>query len=136
MYDVDLRVIIALIFTGILIGLFIPFPYTVGVMVYGNSMEPAMCTGDVVVIDTGSHIEVGDIIVFKDEYYVIAHRVRAVHDNYYMTRGDNRSTADGFTKRENVIGEVSTIISPRDCGNVSQSPDELSRDNRQAVPRV
>lgn len=59
----------------------------------GFSMYPQVYTGDMFIIQTVEHpdfeVNVGDIIVFDSEYNNVGHRVLEIHQNYYITKGDN-----------------------------------------------
>ncbi len=59
------------------------------------SMEPAISSGDTVLIKKGSieDVEVGDIIVYFDgSKYVIHRAIKEVDENIFQTQGDNEYT--------------------------------------------
>ncbi|MFC2011803.1 signal peptidase I [Chloroflexota bacterium] len=93
--------------------------------VFGNSMEPELQAGNLILLEETSpyDVEVGDIIAFSipemvRDYYnyppVIAHRVVAVYDPEgaikFRTKGDNTGE-DPFTVRpEDLMGKVTKQI--------------------------
>jgi signal peptidase I len=93
--------------------------------VFGNSMEPELHAGNLILIQTkeAEEVEVGDVIVYnvpaaiQDFYYyppIVAHRVIEVRDTEYgiawRTKGDN-SGEDPFTVRtQDLRGTVSDQI--------------------------
>jgi signal peptidase I len=86
---------------------------TVGV---GNSMYPHIQSGDLMVImkktDPLFKINIGDIIVFRYEDVLVAHRVILIQDNNYYVKGDNNPNADAIIVKDNVlIGKVIEIVS-------------------------
>lgn len=84
--------------------------------VYSDSMEPAIGQGDGYVIGPAGDITPGDILVFdseqRDEY--VTHRVAAVTDDGYITKGDNNPSTDQavghpVVAESNVVGTVLTV---------------------------
>ena len=81
-----------------------------------NSMLPYMERGDVVVIEKldskeQKSLKVGDIIVFRYDNKIIAHRIHKIDEKdelrYYVTKGDNNDQPDnGVREESNVIGAV------------------------------
>ncbi|MDK6028417.1 signal peptidase I [Ignisphaera sp. 4213-co] len=71
-------------------------------VVEGYSMNPLLHDGDIVLILPANKINLGDIIVFKNDYneYVI-HRVVGIINcsgkNLYITKGDNNQFIDQVT---------------------------------------
>lgn len=68
-------------------------------LVSGESMEPAMVTGDVAFTLKRPSYAVGDVIVYHptdiESNALVIHRViEALPDGSYVTQGDNRETAD------------------------------------------
>lgn len=74
------------------VGLFPIFP----TVILTGSMEPVMYPGDVAVMEKieGDRAEIGDVIQFWAEDYFIIHRVIAIEDGMYLTKGDNNNAAD------------------------------------------
>lgn len=84
------------------------FGYAFSVVVSG-SMEPALSVNDLIVTHAQEEYAVGDIITFYDssmgEY--VTHRVVAVSDAGYATKGDANDAQDRFTvPRSAVAGKV------------------------------
>lgn len=81
-------------------------------VVEGNSMEPALQTGDVVIVIKRisiRDISVGDVVVYRRGGALIIHRVVAVSDGILITKGDNNPLVDPPVSFENVIGKVLEI---------------------------
>lgn len=65
------------------------------VEVEGVSMQPAMYEGDTFKCNKNvREVNIGDIIVFKRNNKLIAHRVIVIGVDYYITKGDNNSYED------------------------------------------
>lgn len=85
--------------------------------VYSNSMEPIIKVNDAFLVWPDSSPEVGDIIMFRplvlDAPY-ITHRIIAIGDNGYVTKGDNSPVQDQDNGEPEVvssriIGKVVTL---------------------------
>lgn len=81
-------------------------------VVTGVSMEPAMHTGDVVLmreVDTDK-LEVGDIIQFRAGANPVFHRITQIEETaegrVFVTRGDNNNTPDDPILEGQVEGEI------------------------------
>lgn len=80
--------------------------------VHGNSMEPTICEGDILLIRKGASFEDGDIVVaFNLEGIPVVKRVLSVDDSGVFLIGDNYddsvdSRSYGEIPIENVIGRV------------------------------
>lgn len=71
-------------------------------VVRSGSMEPAIRTGGIVLIDTSARdLRIGDIASFRDAQggNVITHRVVALRDGGFVTRGDANQSADAPLRR-------------------------------------
>lgn len=59
----------------------------------GFSMYPQVYTGDMFIVQTVEHpdfeVNTGDIIVFDSGDNIVGHRVLEIHQEYYVTKGDN-----------------------------------------------
>ena len=59
----------------------------------GFSMYPQVYTGDMFIVQTVEHpgfeVDIGDIIVFESGDSAVGHRVLEIHQEYYITKGDN-----------------------------------------------
>jgi len=78
----------------------------------GISMLPAIHPGDVVIIDTKpDSIQIGDVIIYKYGDKLIGHRVIAIVQEGYITKGDNNPYPDNLVPKDAVIGKVVWYIS-------------------------
>jgi signal peptidase len=83
--------------------------------VYSDSMSPTLEKGDVFFINPLSKGDVGDIIVFKMNGHWTVHRVFAVTERGYITKGDNNVATDqqsgrnSEVKSSDIIGVIITI---------------------------
>ena len=81
-------------------------------LVVSGSMEPSLCAGDIVFVNTNvdfEDVEIGDVIIFQYEDMNIIHRVvdKALIDGekHLKTKGDNNKCADGYlTTKYNFCG--------------------------------
>jgi signal peptidase len=80
-----------------------------------DSMQPAIGTGDVVIIDKDfgdiKKIDLGSVIAFRHDGQVITHRLIEVKDSasglLIQTKGDNNNASDAWTVRESdLVGVV------------------------------
>ncbi len=79
-------------------------------VVITGSMEPAVSVNDMVVIHEQESYEPGDIVSYQSGSMLVTHRVIAVTDGGYITRGDANNTDDGEIAREAVVGKVVLVI--------------------------
>ena len=67
--------------------------YFYGSETIGFSMYPQVYTGDMFIVQTVEHpgfeVNIGDIVVFESGDSAVGHRVLEIHQNYYITKGDN-----------------------------------------------
>ena len=107
--------------TLLLVALLLPFvvfavPQAVGAdhsfVILSGSMEPALSPGDVVVVSDSASVQVGDVITFDGGDTVpVTHRIIAVEDGQYVTKGDANENVDGAAvPPENVLGRVVLTI--------------------------
>jgi len=76
-----------------------------------GSMSPTIEIGDMVVVEIDkSQINVGDIIVFKEQNSIITHRVTEIKDKNIITKGDANNAKDKPIKEEYIIGKVIKTI--------------------------
>lgn len=86
------------------------FGYSSAVVLTG-SMSGAIEPNDLIVTHKQNEYEVGDIITYQTGGTPVTHRIVAVHDNGYLTKGDANNTDDGADiQKEYVIGKVVLII--------------------------
>ena len=79
------------------------------VIINGNSMEPGFHRGDLVIVQTASNYEVGDIVTYSDAKmgaYVI-HRIIETKQDYFILKGDNNSWIDAYhPTRNEIVGKL------------------------------
>lgn len=86
------------------------FGYTLFEVASG-SMEPALYTNDVILIDIGKdNIKNKDIIAFQSENAIITHRVIFIDGDTITVKGDNNNTIDSPINRSQVIGKVIKVF--------------------------
>jgi polysaccharide export outer membrane protein len=80
--------------------------------VTGDSMSPVLRTGDSIYVEpvTAEDLSAGDILVYKTEGNMVAHRlIRILRSNgkfMFLTKGDTFSSADRLLKESDLIGRV------------------------------
>lgn len=87
---------------------------------YGSSMAPILAAGKTVrVIPThGRDIQIGDIVCFKKQGGLTAHRVvkvsfdHASGQSHILTKGDNRKVVDPPLPLQEILGKITAI---EDC---------------------
>lgn len=86
------------------------FGYFSAVVITG-SMSGTIEPNDLIVTHKQSEYEVGDIITYQTGGTPVTHRIVAVNDNGYRTKGDANNTDDGADiQKEYVVGKVVLII--------------------------
>lgn len=81
------------------------------VCVLSGSMEDTLSVGDAVIIKEDESYFVNDIISFREGSEIITHRIIAITDTGFMTKGDANNTVDSKTvRKENIIGKEVLII--------------------------
>ena len=78
------------------------------VIINGNSMEPGFHRGDLVIVQTASKYEVGDIVTYSDAKmgaYVI-HRIIETKQDYFILKGDNNSWIDAYHPTRNELSLI------------------------------
>lgn len=85
-------------------------------LVQSGSMEPAIMTGDVIVIQSKGTYFINDVVTFQSSANrLVTHRIVAVekdgHQNKYSTKGDaNRSGDEDIISDSQIIGKVYFVI--------------------------
>ncbi len=84
-------------------------------LVQSGSMEPAIMTGDVIVIQNRGTYFINEVISFRTNTdRIVTHRIVAVEkgkENKYSTKGDaNRSGDEDIITDKQVIGKVVLVI--------------------------
>lgn len=81
------------------------------VCVLSGSMEDTLSVGDAVIIKEDKSYFVNDIISFREGSEIITHRIIAITDSGFMTKGDANNTVDSeIVRKENIIGKEVLII--------------------------
>lgn len=77
-------------------------------IVSGNSMEPAIRRGDLVISHTSSRYRIGDAIVYHHQQIgTVFHRIVARDGKRFVLQGDNNSWRDSYhPTREEIIGKL------------------------------
>ncbi len=84
-------------------------------LVQSGSMEPAIMTGDIIVVKNKGSYLINDAITFKNNSgRIVTHRIVAVElepERKYSTKGDaNRSGDEDVIADRQVIGKVALVI--------------------------
>ena len=88
------------------------FGYT-ALQVKTGSMEDTIHVNDIVVVKilkNKNEIKSNDIISYKEEDYIITHRVIEVTEDKIITKGDANNTEDNPITKDAVIGKVTKIV--------------------------
>lgn len=81
------------------------------VCVLSGSMEDTLSVGDAVIIKEDKSYFVNDIISFREGSEIITHRIVAITDSGFVTKGDANNTEDReIVRKENIIGKEVLII--------------------------
>jgi signal peptidase len=85
-------------------------------LISGNSMNPMLYPGDVVItrVISPEQIQVGDVIRFHRDGIDVVHRVKEMQTNgstpVFITRGDNNNVDDSPVMAEQLEGKVVLTI--------------------------
>lgn len=79
-------------------------------VVLSGSMEPAISVDDMVIVHRETDYQPGDIIMFESGSSFVTHRVAAVTETGYITRGDSNNTDDPEIPADRVCGKVVAVI--------------------------
>jgi signal peptidase I len=83
------------------------------VAVTGTSMEPALHTGDLVIVRKVPEYQVGDVVAFRNTQLrsTVLHRIIAVEDGRFVLQGDNNDFVDTYRARpEDIVGRRWIVI--------------------------
>ena len=75
-----------------------------------GSMSGTLEIGDVVIVKLTNDVEVGDIIVYKEEDYFITHRLIEKNQDTLIAKGDANNSEDSPISINDVIGKVEFTI--------------------------
>ncbi len=71
-----------------------------------GSMEEDIHIGDYILIMNKKDYEIGDIITFKRDDYLVTHRVIKKTNNSFVTKGDANNEEDGPITLNQIVGKV------------------------------
>lgn len=85
-------------------------------LVQSGSMEPAVMTGDIIIIHSQDNYVKNDVITFHgSDSRVVTHRIIEILQkngkSYFSTKGDaNRSEDEDLITQDQIIGKISLVI--------------------------
>ncbi|KKS78727.1 MAG: Type I signal peptidase [Candidatus Beckwithbacteria bacterium GW2011_GWA2_43_10] len=75
--------------------------------VQSGSMQPVIKIGSLVVSQKAADYKVGEVITFKNAPVPTTHRIQAIKDSIYTTKGDANDIADTEpVRQEQILGKV------------------------------
>ena len=78
-----------------LVGNKLPMPFGYGAaVVLSGSMEPAISTGDLIIVKETTDFAVDDVVVYQDGNMLVTHRIIAIDGTAVTTQGDANNVAD------------------------------------------
>ncbi len=80
--------------------------------VVGDSMEPNLTAGDMVLMRTDERYEVGDVVAYRDpDLGPVLHRIRDRAGEQFILRGDNRDADDPYRPLEDeIVGRLWKVV--------------------------
>lgn len=75
-------------------------------IVLSGSMEPEIEKGEFVLIKKEENYQVGDIITYQIEDYLVTHRIIRMNENNIITKGDANNEEEFNRKDMEIIGKV------------------------------
>lgn len=129
--DVVRRVIVILftMIAGIGIYLFnattivgnpMPMPFGVGAaVVLSGSMEPVLSVNDLVLVKEQDAYEVGDVVIYQENDYLVIHRIVSFDGNMVYAKGDANNGIDDPVDISCIKGEMIGCIP--EVGNIVQA---------------
>jgi signal peptidase I len=72
----------------------------------GNSMEPRYFHGDTVKIAACPDYHVDDIVLYESGTRLVVHRMRAIHGELVITKGDNNQFMDQAIQKTAILGKI------------------------------
>ncbi len=84
------------------------------IIAVSNSMEPAINSGDLLIVNKKENYVVGDIVAFiNDNNQILTHRIIEIDNNNYITKGDNAESLDSkVLSLDKIVGSVNYVA----CG--------------------
>jgi signal peptidase I len=91
--------------------------------VTGASMLPAVWPGDVIIVRDcdSADLQPGNIVLYKQQDKLVAHRITRLCGNLLITRGDSLRHDDPPVKKANILGQVVRLVRNGRVVNPSQS---------------
>ena len=74
-----------------------------------GSMEDNIHAGDYVLIVKKSNYEIGDVVTFKKDGYLVTHRIIKKDGSIFVTKGDANNDEDGPIYFSQIVGKVIVI---------------------------
>ncbi len=94
------------------------FDHTYFVVTTG-SMSGTIETNDLIVVKLTQDVKKGEIISFRDKNNtIVTHRVIKIEEGKYYCKGDMNNSMDEPITKNDIIGKVSFIISPKNIAKV------------------
>lgn len=82
---------------------------SVKITLVGTSMQPTLCEGDTVTLEPlASEPSAGDVVLFRYRGQHLLHRVVALDDGIYTTKGDN-SVATEQCRRDDIVARMVAV---------------------------
>ncbi|HSN95475.1 MAG TPA: signal peptidase I [Anaerolineaceae bacterium] len=79
-------------------------------VIISGSMEPAIRTGDLVVIREARSYKIGDVITYRSGSSLITHRIVSLKGDGFITQGDANNTPDQPIASSQVEGKLALRI--------------------------
>ena len=94
------------------------FDHTYFVVTTG-SMSGTIETNDLIIVKLTHDVKKNDIITFKDKNNtIVTHRVVKIETGKYYCKGDRNNSLDEPISKNDIIGKVTFVISPRNLAKV------------------
>ena len=71
-----------------------------------GSMEPEIEEEELIIIKEESEYNVGDIITYENDNYLVTHRIIKINDNEIITKGDANNEEDLKISENQIVGKV------------------------------
>jgi len=114
--------LLALLLIYLVLNVFLPVVMSTRsplMVVVSESMVPTLNIGDIIVVKGEDNYSINDIVVYRSPLYrkPIVHRIIAIKDGHYITKGDHNAFPDpgtiapagGITKKD-IQGKVIFVI--------------------------
>lgn len=77
----------------------------------GSSMYPLIHSSDKPIIEKAKNVKLNDILAFRKNGKIIAHRVVYVgrNTNSFILKGDNNQKSDGIISKKNILGKITSV---------------------------